>query len=60
LFALKVASTIGNNAPPVTKEEYLFTAIAYIISIFIFALIVGQVLIILFSNIRKYPNIKYY
>jgi cyclic nucleotide gated channel beta 1 len=42
LFALKTASTIGNNPAPNTKYEYLFTAIAYVIALFLFALIVGQ------------------
>lgn len=43
LFGLKTASTIGNNPQPVTKLEYLFTAIAYVVALFLFALIVGQI-----------------
>lgn len=43
LFGLKTASTIGNNPQPYTKEEYLFTAIAYVVALFLFALIVGQI-----------------
>ena len=43
LFGLKTASTIGNNPQPSTKEEYLFTAIAYVLALFLFALIVGQI-----------------
>ena len=43
LFGLKTASTIGNNPPPFTKYEYLFTAIAYLLALFLFALIVGQI-----------------
>ena len=40
---MKTASTIGNNPVPVTKYEYLFTAIAYVVALFLFALIVGQI-----------------
>ena len=43
LFGLKTASTIGNNPVPVTKYELLFTAIAYLLALFLFALIVGQI-----------------
>lgn len=43
MFGLKTASTIGNNPQPYTKEEYLFTAIAYVVALFLFALIVGQI-----------------
>ena len=43
LFGLKTASTIANNPYPYTRDEYLFTAIAFIVALFLFALIVGQI-----------------
>jgi hypothetical protein len=43
LFGLKTASTIGNTPQPRTREEYLFTALAYVVSLFLFASIVGQI-----------------
>ena len=43
LFGLKTASTIGNNPQPYTREEYLFTGIAYVVALFLFALIVSQI-----------------
>lgn len=72
LFGLKTASTIGNNPQPVTKFEYFFTAIAYVIALFLFAIIVGQIrsiigslsekqdafLIVLASTIRYLKNLN--
>jgi cyclic nucleotide gated channel beta 1 len=53
LFGLKTASTIGNNPKPFTKYEYLFTAIAYVVALFLFALIVGQIRNIIGSQTTK-------
>lgn len=53
LFGLKTASTIGNNPKPYTKYEYLFTAIAYVLALFLFALIVGQIRNIIGSETTK-------
>jgi hypothetical protein len=43
LFGLKLASTIGNNPDPETKEELLFTAILSLVALFILSVIVGQI-----------------
>ena len=56
LFGLKTASTIGNTPLPTTKEEYLFTAISYIIAMFLFSLIVGQIRNIIGSLSTKQDN----
>jgi cyclic nucleotide gated channel beta 1 len=53
LVGLKTASTIGNNPKPFTKYEYLFTAIAYVVALFLFALIVGQIRNIIGSQTTK-------
>lgn len=53
LFGLKTASTIGNNPKPYTKYEFLFTAIAYVCALFLFALIVGQIRNIIGSETTK-------
>jgi cyclic nucleotide gated channel beta 1 len=55
-FGLRTASTIGNYVQPITKYEYLFTAIAYVVALFLFALIVGQIRQIIASLSTKQDN----
>jgi cyclic nucleotide gated channel beta 1 len=53
---LRTASTIGNYVQPITKYEYLFTAVAYVVALFLFALIVGQIRNIIASLSTKQDN----
>ena len=53
---MRTASTIGNYVQPITKYEYLFTAIAYVVALFLFALIVGQIRNIIASLSTKQDN----
>ena len=42
-LATKTAACIGNNWAPTIQEEYLFMTIYWLIGLFIFALLIGQV-----------------
>ncbi len=42
-FTTKLATSIGNNPPPTNVIEYIYVTISWMMGIFVFALLLGQV-----------------
>lgn len=53
-LAAKTAMSIGNNATPNNQQEYMFVTFYWLTGIFVFAMLIGQVglVLLIFSQLQ--------